>query len=936
MKAIHHFLIICLFTVNQTFAQNPRTVDSLQQVLKTDISDQQKVDVYNLIAKEYRYMDSIQVARYVSQAIELAQKIDYIPGIADAWYYVGFVSLIKGKQAKAKQVFQKVLHMAQQANYAKGIANVYNGTGALYWFRGHMDTALVYYQKSLKIREQIGDKEGSASTSINIGTIYKYQGKDNEAIKLYQKALRIEIDLANKKGMGSCYNNLGMIYTDQGDYPKALAYYQKSLEIIKKTRDTLGLMTTCNNIGSTYTRQGKFSKALEFHQQAVNLAKAIKNQGNLAVNYNNMGIVYNYQGNYVKALAVFQQSLKIREKLNSQQGVAQSFNNIGSIYKAQGDYAKALGFHQRALEKYQQLQYKRGIAISHNNLGIVHELQEHYTEAISHYQKALVLAKQAHLNTKITETYLGIGRVHLLQKQYAKAKTFFEKALKIRKAMGEKATSAEAQINLGIAYYAQKNYAQAQQYLEQGMQAASKTGFLLFVKYGAEYLTKVYQATNQPTKALENHMLFKQMADSLLNKNTIQKIARLETQYAAQKREDSLKQIQVQKDQLMKADIRRREVTQKATYIGLALSGLLVVLLFVFYRTQQHHNRKLNQINAELKASYTTIQANAQLIATQKTDLEQALNQLKELDHFKEKMVGMIAHDLKNPLQTIIGFSQNSHRHPHITTIHQAAQQMHLLILNMLDTQKFTHIEIPLKKSVQSLSQLGKTVIEQVQWFAQAKNIQLEQLHDQDIQLSLDDQLIARVLLNLLHNAIKFTPKNGLIVLKCALDSTNKEVKIMIQDNGEGLSTKDQETIFKPYHQVNAHQGSTGLGLAFCKMVIEAHGGNIGVISTLGKGSTFWFTLPLSHNDLSISHTQEQQVYTQLSTVALNAADKAYLTPYLNQIKECKVYHFTKIKTILEQINVEHRPQIALWKDTLQKTIAVANQQQYEELINVE
>ena len=935
MKAIHYFFILCLLTASQAFAQNPRTVDSLQKALKTELSDRQTVDTYNLIAKEYRYMDSAQVVRYAYQAIKLAKKIDYVPGIADAWYYIGFVNLIKGKQAKAKQVFQKVLRIAQKGDYKKGMGNAHNGTGALYWFRGQMDTALIYYQKSLKIREQIEDKEGSASTSVNIGTIYKYQGKDDQAIKLYEKALRIERGIGNKKGMGNCYNNLGMVYTDQGDYLKALALYQKAIKIREETKDTLAFITTCNNIGSTYTRQGKFSKALKYHQQAVDMAHAIGDQGNLAVNYNNIGIIYNYQGNYVKALEVHQQALKIREKLNNQQGVAQSFNNIGYIYKVQGNYAKALEFHQQALDKYQQLKYKRGMAISHNNLGIVYELQEHYTKAIDHYQQALVLEKQAHLNARITETYLGIGRVHLLQKAYTKAQAFFEEALKMRKAMGEQAMSAEAQVNLGMAYYAQKNYTRAQQYLEQGLQAASKTGFLLFVKYGAEYLTKVYQATNQPAKALENHILFKQMADSLLNKENIQKIARLETQYTAQKREDSLKQVQVQKDQLMKADIRRREATQKATYIGLVLSGLLVILLFVFYRTQQHHNHKLNQVNAELKESYTTIQANAQLIDHQKTNLEQALNQLKELDRFKEKMVGMIAHDLKNPLQAIIGFSQNAHNHPHIPAIHQAAQRMHLLILNMLDTQKFTNAEIPLKKSTQSLSQLGKAAVEQVQWFAYAKNIQLKTFLNQDIQLPLDHQLISRVLLNLLHNAIKFTPQNGRVSLQYELDSTTQEIKVMVNDNGEGIDREHQQAIFKPYHQVNAHQGSTGLGLAFCKMVVEAHQGQVGVISTLGEGSTFWFTLPLPAAAVTLPQSQSEYEYTPMSTIELSPADKAYLIPYIDQIKSYKIYHFTKIKAILEQIKTDDRPQIALWKDHLQKTIKVANQQQYEELINL-
>jgi signal transduction histidine kinase len=389
------------------------------------------------------------------------------------------------------------------------------------------------------------------------------------------------------------------------------------------------------------------------------------------------------------------------------------------------------------------------------------------------------------------------------------------------------------------------------------------------------------------------------------------------------------------KESLLHADIRQYKTTQQATYLGLGLAVLLVVVLFTFYQTQKRYNRKLSLVNTELEQSYHAIRESAQLIGTQKNDLEKALQQLKELDTFKGKMVGMIAHDLKTPLQAIIGFTQDAHQHPHANAIHQAAQRMLLLILNMLDVQKLTQAKITLNKSCQCLPSLGKDAIAQVEWFAQAKNIRLEQAKTPAMCLPVDDSLITRALLNLLHNAIKFTPHNGHIKLSYEALPDTREIKVMVSDNGEGIAPENLSTIFQPYHQANATQASTGLGLAFCKMAIEAHQGNIGVTSTLGKGSTFWFTLPMP-NPVQVNQTLEQTlVKSPASMLCLSSDDKVYLQPYLSKIKEHKIYHFTKIKSILQQIDDQNRPNLVIWKNTLKQAVISANQLQYEALLDL-
>ena len=112
---------------------------------------------------------------------------------------------------------------------------------------------------------------------------------------------------------------------------------------------------------------------------------------------------------------------------------------------------------------------------------------------------------------------------------------------------------------------------------------------------------------------------------------------------------------------------------------------------------------------------------------------------------------------------------------------------------------------------------------------------------------SCDAQLIRRVVQNLLGNALKFTEKDGVITV-CIEIGAEETVRVSVADNGPGIPLEHQAKVFDKFHQVAAskqgHKYSTGLGLTFCKLAVEAHGGRIGLQSTVGKGSTFWFELP--------------------------------------------------------------------------------------------
>jgi len=179
----------------------------------------------------------------------------------------------------------------------------------------------------------------------------------------------------------------------------------------------------------------------------------------------------------------------------------------------------------------------------------------------------------------------------------------------------------------------------------------------------------------------------------------------------------------------------------------------------------------------------------------------------------------------------------------------RSSQALRDLVDSILDVSRLEQGEVPLQRSLTRLDDLLQTVQEQVNIQAQAKGMTLTIYPPPEApDVWLDKSLIRRVLVNLVINAIKYTQTQGWISLKTTL--ANGKIHFTIADNGPGISEADQVRIFNKFARVSsaAHvPAGVGLGLAFCKLAVEAHGGAISVESKgiPGEGSTFHVTLPL-------------------------------------------------------------------------------------------
>ncbi len=316
-------------------------------------------------------------------------------------------------------------------------------------------------------------------------------------------------------------------------------------------------------------------------------------------------------------------------------------------------------------------------------------------------------------------------------------------------------------------------------------------------------------------------------------------------------------------------------------------------------------------------------------IEVQAERLKTANAQLVELDLFKEGMTSMIVHDLKNPLNAILNVSAEHSDAQQLERIKESGRQMLNMVLDILDVYKYENTEMTVDKAPVLLQQLVHHAQQEVQFLTQQKSITIRTQLTDNITVVGDQPILLRVLVNLLTNAIKFTPGGAAVTIKGLV--TAEGGRLEVQDEGPGIKEEHLEKVFNKFEQTNIKSSggirSTGLGLTFCKMAVEAHGGSIGVNSTFGEGSSFWLLLPLAEQQLTApvpSTTPEPQ------KAAFTANDKAFLTPIATTLKTIPYYKISAVLKVLKAIELPNDASTAArdWLQQYEAAARNANEQQ--------
>jgi len=238
-------------------------------------------------------------------------------------------------------------------------------------------------------------------------------------------------------------------------------------------------------------------------------------------------------------------------------------------------------------------------------------------------------------------------------------------------------------------------------------------------------------------------------------------------------------------------------------------------------------------------------------------EIEDKSHQLEAASRHKSEFLANMSHELRTPLNAIIGFSEilaekmfgdiNEKQAEYLQDILESGRHLLFLINDILDLSKIEAGRMELELAEFDLPTAIENSLILVRERASRRGIRLGSTVDERLGMfSGDERKVKQVLLNLLSNALKFTPEGGQIDVGARLDGDMAEVSVA--DTGIGIAPEDQAAVFEEFRQVGTADKKaegTGLGLALSRKFIELHGGKIWVTSRLGEGSTFTFTLPL-------------------------------------------------------------------------------------------
>ncbi|MDN5216497.1 tetratricopeptide repeat-containing sensor histidine kinase [Fulvivirgaceae bacterium BMA12] len=633
------------------------------------------------------------------------------------------------------------------------------------------------------------------------------KGNFNKSKEFQSRACKLSTEVDYAKGNVLCLNDQGVRERTQGNYFLAEEKHKAALKIARASGDQYQVSVTLNLLGTVYRRLDNIENALECHLEALEIDKLRRNQKGIAVSLNSIGNIYLTRGDYNKALETFEECIKIETRLNNKLGVAINLNNIGYIYNVRGDYLTALNYYEKSLAANQEIGSKKGLAICFNDIGQI---------------------KQK----------LGAGE---------EALKYFAKALDINKGLGYKQYAVENYINIGDVHFEKKRYELALDKYLIGLNIAREISTLAQVSQCLNNISKVHEKTGNLPEALNSYKESIRYQDSLSNRESEKTTSQLLARYEMKNKELQIQELESLKE-IQAAKIERRRVTIIALIISIVLALALLAVLYKNYRRKKSTNSLLLEQKNE-------IEKQKQKIENKNKALESKNQDLIDLNLEKNNVLGIIAHDLRSPMNHIIGLTSimsyrketlNADQLQSLEMISDTSARMREMINRILDINTMDAKEITLELEEVNVSGLLQKAIKEFLDPANNKNIQLNTDIAQNLTAELDKNYTLQIFENLIANALKFSPKNKNIFIR--LMKNGNCIRVEIEDQGPGIKESEQHRLFEKFQILSAKptggEKSTGLGLYIVKTFVEAMGGKVWCESEAGKGANFIVEFP--------------------------------------------------------------------------------------------
>lgn len=606
-------------------------------------------------------------------------------------------------------------------------------------------------------------------------------------------------------GLARPLNFRGVAYNYKGDRLKAYETYAQAMAIAEAQHDTLQMAHAKNNIGRVFFDQGLISRSYEYFSDAIPLFESLDDSTGMAYGYQSLASLYRTQKDFVKAEEYFKKALTLRLKLGRTRDIMAAWTYLGRSYNEAGEYQKATECLLKADSGYSVTNDKINMAETRIFLAENYIEDNKIEEAEKVFQKGYDVIIKSNVIRFQPRLYLTLGKIEFLKGGYAKAKEHFQKGLSTSRAIKDLALQMEAHL----------------------------------------YLSKVASKLSSAAEQMSNYNQYLIIKDSLKDLDVARQVERLQFELQIEKKDQENKLLKLN-DERNNAIIKQQRYQNIALFIALLSLLILGGLVWRNSRKRALANTILARQNAEIEKQRVEI-------LQQNEELGGQNQKLSELNHEKDTLMSIVAHDLKAPLNRIRGLVEvirlegglDGEKAKLLKMIESSTQSGLDLITDLLDVH-----EIEENRNVRNapidMQEFLRNRLDTFRSVAIAKGMDIQFGENSLKQVRSDIEYLNRIFDNLISNAIKFSPKGSVITLSSGLE--NGMAWVSVKDQGPGFQDFEKKLVYQKFKRLSARptggESSNGLGLAIVKTLIDRMQGEIILNSTPGRGSEFIVKFP--------------------------------------------------------------------------------------------
>lgn len=669
--------------------------------------------------------------------------------------------------------------------------------------------------------DQATSDSSRVSIMVELADLFVRSGKTNQAKNIIDKAGNIADSLSNDYLIQSVDLALANYYLSTDQPSSAVTLLQESLDRYPESNRKMRVL---NLLATAYRYQAKYHQSLKLYKQAKALVDSVRDPRTFGAINQNIAVVYENMGNMGAAFSAYQEGLEFAEASKDSVFLATLLNNLGDAYNHQENYKQAEYYLNRSIIICEALDFQVGLLRSLLNLANAKKGLSDNESALKLYNRALSLNKQTKPDTPPFRIIYNMGDLHLKMGKLAKAEEYFEESLKYSTELGITQGLYYNYSGLGNVAEQRGQWSQALSYYKQALDVAEDINSAHFRELVTQKLYNVYKEQQDFENALTYYEKYETISDSLRQMANEKDLAETENTISL-KREEEINRLLREKQQQQEA-----RITAQYWLIATGICIILVILtsMFLLYRSNNENKR----INKKL--------------STQR-------NQLEELNKVKDKMLAIIAHDLRSPLASMQSMlylvredELSLEEIKSMTAELEVSLNQNISMMdNLLAWAQQQMSGLALEIETINARQVVEDVFENYSFQAEHKGIELTNKVSPTLKVQADFNLLKLILRNLVSNSIKFSSEGDQITVRTREESG--KIVFEVADTGIGIPEEKKEKLFSVESRSRSgtqNEKGSGLGLRLCKEFVEKQHGEIHLESQEGKGTTFIFSLP--------------------------------------------------------------------------------------------